>query len=799
MPPVRTRLAVGLVSLAVIGLELSLMRSLSLRYWQHFAYMVISVALLGFGASGTALALLRGRMAGRERGWMAGLSLALAASIPAAQWAWHRVPLDVQFLLWDFGQIGHVLVIELVLFVPFLLAAGVIGLALMDRPERIGGHYAANLIGSGMGGVAAVLLMHLLRTEDLFTAMTAAAFLAGAAVVPWHRGAGPAAAIAVAAALVLMIRFLPQGPAMSPYKMLPQVLAMPGTRVVWQSEGPLGRLDVVAGPAVHFAPGLSLQYTGPVPPHALLIVDGDATSPLYDCKSREDWTFVDYTTGAAPYHLRAGPVVLIIGAGGGKDIGLALYHKAAQVTALEVNPQVISAMTGPLAGRGGAIYEATAVRVLQEEARGFLASSRQTFDIIELPEVDAFGAAGAGLYATQESYLYTVESFAAMLDHLAGDGVLCITRWAQAPPRDGLRVFDTAAEVLRRRGADPAQHMAMIRSWVTVSVLVTKRPICAADEAALRAFCALRGFDICFIPDVSEAEVNRFHVLQRPYYFDGARALLGPRRDAFLADYPFAVGATTDDRPYFSHFFRWRSLPLLWRQLGERARAYLEGGYLMLVAALGQAIVLGAALVVLPLTPAARGLRAAGGKAAALAYFLLTGLGFMLLEMGFLQKLILYLAHPIYSAAVVISAFLVFGGLGSSLSVRWPASPMRVASVAAAAVVVIGTACLLALEGWLSLTQGAAAWVRFLVAGASLAPLALAMGHLFPSGVRQVGKASPPLVPWAWAVNGFASVVATVAAPLVAMEIGFVRLGLAAAACYALAGLVARRLARTEW
>jgi hypothetical protein len=794
MPLLRTRLAVGLVSLAVIGVELGLMRSLSLRYWHHFAYMVISVALAGFGASGTALTLMRRWTAGRERLWLAGLALAFAVSIPLMHWTGRQVPLDVPLLPWNLGQAGYVLVLEFLMMVPFFLAGSVIGLALMDRPARIGGHYAANLIGSGLGGAGAVLLMHVLRSDQLFIAMTAAAFLGGALALPWRRWGGPTAALMVALVIGLMVWLMPQGPVMSEYKMLPQVLAMPGTQVIYQTEGPLGRIDVVAGPAIHFAPGLSLQYTGPVPNHVLLISDGDATSAVYDCPKREAWAFLDYTTKAAPYDLRAGPAVLVIGAGGGSDIGLALYHQAARVTALEINADVISAMTGPLKDRGGAVYESPNVRVVRQEARGFLASSGEKFTLVQLPEIEAFGASGAGLYATQEAYLYTVESLAAMMDHLTADGILCITRWAQSPPREGLRVFDTAAEALRRRGADPARHLAMIRSWATVSVLAFKQPIGAEESQRLRAFCRKRSFDVCFLPDIRQGEDNRFDVLDRPYYYEGARALLGPDRRGFLAQYPFQVEATTDDRPYFFHAFRWHSLPVLWDQLGQRARAYLEVGYLMLIAALCQSMVLSVGLIVLPLLPGIRGIRAAKGKAAALGYFLAIGTGFMLLEMGFLQKLVLYLAHPIYSAAVVISAFLIFSGVGSLVSSHWPGSPRRTGALAAVAVMIVGGTCLAVLDGWLGLTQGSPAWVRFLVAGGTIAPLALAMGHLFPSGLRQLGVGSAALVPWAWAVNGFASVIATVAAPLLAMQFGFTRLALGAMACYALAGLLCRFL-----
>ena len=794
MRTARTRLAVGLISLAIVALELALMRAMSLRFWHHFAYMTISVALLGFGASGTAVTLLRRWILPRANGWLCAMAMAFALSAPLGLWAVQLVPIDVQFLAWDLSQAGRILVIELLMLLPFLFAAGAVCVALMDRPERISGHYAASLIGSGVGAVAAVGAMYVLSTTEIFYAVAVVGCLAGAVVLPWRR-AGPAAAgLAVAAGIDLLAWLSPSQPAISQYKMLSQALAMPDTKVIHQTEGPLGRIDVVAGPALHYAPGLSLQYTDPIPKHALMIVDGDQASAVYDCKRPQDWAFMDHTTAAAPYHLRSRPSVLVVGAGGGADIGLALYHGARGIDALEMNHQVIETMTGPLAGRGGNVYLAPQVRLVEREARGYLAATDQTFDIIQIALIDAFGASGAGLYATQESYLYTVESLRSMLDSLSSGGLLCITRWARTPPRGGLRIFDTAAQALRDKGLDPRKHMAMIRSWATVTVLVSASGFSDSDCGRIRSFCEARSFDLCYLPGLSASDANRRHVLSRPYYFEGASALLGPQRQEYLDEYLFEIAATTDDRPYFFHTFRWRSLGAMEEQLGRRSRAMLELGHLMLLAAMGQAVVLAVVMVVLPLVPGVGAIRPVRGKAAAMGYFLMIGIGFMLLEIGFLQKLILYLAHPIYSAAVVISSFLVFGGLGSYLSQRWRAEGRRVAEVAALAVVGIALVYLFGMDGWLGLTQGQPVGLRAAIAAATIAPLALAMGHMFPVALRRLGASAAPLVPWAWAINGFASVVATVAAQLIAMEVGFSFLTVVAIGCYALAGVHARWL-----
>ncbi len=791
----RTRLAVGLVSLSVIALELALMRALSLRFWHHFAYMVISVALLGFGASGTALTLLRRQIQGRRRAWLCALAMAFSVSIPLSLLAGRHVHLDVQFLAWDLSQLGSITVLELAMFVPFFLAACVVGVALMDRPKHIGGHYAANLVGSGFGAILAVALMYILSTTQLLAAVSVTGYLAAVVIIPWRRRRAAVIGILAGAAVALLGWKVPYQPDMSPYKMLPLVQAMPQTKIIYQTEGPLGRIDVVSGPAIHHAPGLSLQYDEEIPPHLLLILDGDQTSAIYDCRRREDWSFMDYTTAAAAYALNENPSVCVIGAGGGADIGLAIYHMPRRVVAMEMNGQVIKAMRSRLAERGGRIYDAPGVEVINREARGYFAATDERFDVIQLPAIDAFGASGAGLYATQEAYLYTVEAFGMMLDSLSDRGVLAITRWARTPPRDGLRVFDTVAEAMRSRGMEPSRHLAMIRSWATVTVLASRQQIEQKDAETIRKFCRRRSFDLCCLPGLDESDTNRFHVLDRPYYFEGARALLGAERQEYLDSYLFNIPATTDDKPYFFHFFRFRSLKVIDEQLGGRSRAFLELGFLMLLAALLQAVVLAAVLILLPLVPRMRGLRSARGKGLTLAYFLLLGAGFMLLEMGFLQKLILYLSHPIYSAATVIAGFLVFAGLGSRLNGSWPGSAGRTITFASAAIVCIALAYVFALDAWLELTQAKPLWVRFGIAAATIAPLAFAMGHLFPLGLQKIAVTEPALVPWAWAVNGFASVAATVAAPLLAMSIGFSLLTAMAIACYALAGLLGRRLA----
>jgi hypothetical protein len=788
----RMRLAIALVSMAVLALELALMRMLALRFWYHFAWMVISVGLLGFGASGTAMTIPRERIQRSPRAWFRALAFAFALAVPVC-WGLSRwIPLDIAFLAWSGArEMPNVLLLEVLMLLPFFLAGAALGAALLDRPEVVTGHYAANLAGSGLGALATVLLMHVAGLFGIILFTTLLPLCGGLLLLRAKRRELAAGGV-ISCAVALVIAIVPRGPLLSEYKALSVYLKMRGTRTIQRREGPLGRIDVIEGPAIHYGSGLSLQYTRTLPPHMLMITDGDGVSPIYDVGRVSDWEFMDHTTQAAAYALTSRPTVLLLGTGGGSDIGLALYHESPRVTALEMNPQIIELMRGPLARRGGQVYMERNVSILNEEARGYLARSRDRFDVIELPPIDAAGASGAGLYASQESYLYTVESLAAMIDHLADNGVLCVTRWARMPPRDGLKLLDIARAACRSEERDPRSHLAMIRNWFTVTVLVSARPLDRGDCNRLRAFCRERGFDLCWLPDLQPEEVNLFHVLDRPLHYEAASALLGAEREDFVKNYLFDIAATTDDRPYYFHFFRWATLGELRERLRGQLPAFMELGYLMIIMALAQTVPLSFLLILVPLIPSVRSLRGTSAKWSTLEYFLLIGLGFMFLEMGFIQKLILYLAHPMYSAAAVIAGFLVFAGIGAHASGVWKVPAPRIAGRAAAVVVLLALGHLFFLDKWLNLSRGATLPVRVGIVLATIAPLAFAMGHMFPTIIGRLARTTPVLVPWAWAVNGCASVLATVLSPLLAIHAGFSCVILVAAGCYAVAGLIGR-------
>ncbi|MFZ1641071.1 MAG: SAM-dependent methyltransferase, partial [Candidatus Contendobacter sp.] len=577
----------------------------------------------------------------------------------------------------------------------------------------------------------------------------------------------------------------------SPYKELAQTLQVTGARVTAEVSSPLGVVTAVESPTVPFrhAPGLSLMASAEPPPQIALFTDGDGLTAVNRFDGRwEPLAYLGFLTSALPYSLLERPEVLILGAGGGTDILQALALGARTVDAVELNPQVVALVQERFGAFSGRPYSLPGVRLHLGEARGFVEASAARFDLIQVALLDAFSAAAAGLHGLAESYLYTVEALRAYLDHLRPGGLLAITRWVTLPPRDALKLFATAVAALEAQGvADPGARLVMIRGWKTATLLVKNGPFSAAEIAAVQAFCTARAFDPVWYPGMTPDAANRYNILDRPYFYEGAAALLSDQRADFVERYKFNLQPATDDRPYFFHFFRWDALPEILALKNRGGLSLLEWGYPVVIATLAQALVFGFALAILPIWLLRRREPAASPNAGSVAlYFMVLGLAFMFVEIAFLQKFLLFLSHPVYAVAVVLTAFLLFAGLGSRIAARFQAVGRSRQAVGRAVAAIAGLALLyvLALPPAFRHLMGLADGIKIGLSVLLIAPLALAMGMPFPLGLSRVAERTPALAPWAWALNGFASVVGAVLATLLAIHWGFTAVVLGAVALY---------------
>ncbi len=795
----RLFVATLLLSAAAIGYEILLMRVLSIVQWHHFAYMIISVALLGYGASGTFIAVNKRWLEPRFELSFAVSGLLFSMTIVGCFVLGQQVPFNALEIVWDLRQLINLSLIYLIFFVPFFFAACCIGLAFTCRRSIISRIYFFDLLGAGLGATLIIVLLFVLSSQNALLVLAALALLAS--ILVGTRLAARKTLIAMQAFWLVAFAFaLPQewlALRVSEYKGLSQALQVVDSRVLTSSSSPLGLLTVVASPQVPFrdAPGLSFN-TRFVPAEQLAVfTDGDAMSVItrFDGNVSE-LGYLGDVTAALPYRLLAEPKVLILGAGGGSDVLLALYNGAAVIDAVELNPQITKLVKDTYADFAGHLYDDNRITVYTKEARGFVAQSSDQYDLIHIGLLDSFAASGSGVQALNESYLYTVEAIQQYLKHTAPGGMLAVTRWLKLPPRDSLKLVATVIEALRFEGVTyPGRQLALIRSWNTSTLLVKNGEFSISDIEAIREFARSRSFDTAFYPSMPAGEANRFNLLPQPYLYEGISALLGEDADDFIERYKFHIAPATDNQPYFFHFFRWSALPEFVGLIKRGGAGLVEWGYLILVATLIQALIAGAVLIVLPLSRIKRSWPRGTGTRMG-SYFFLLGLAFLIVEIAFIQKFILFLSHPLYSVGVVLSGFLVFAGIGSAcsgqLAQQFKQKGYSPVTVAVAGISAIALLYLVLLPTFFQQLIGLPDGIKMMLSVFLIAPLAFCMGAPFPIGLNRVANSAPDFIPWAWGINGFASVMSASLATLLAIEFGFTVVVLFALGLYAIAAAI---------
>jgi hypothetical protein len=311
-------------------------------------------------------------------------------------------------------------------------------------------------------------------------------------------------------------------------------------------------------------------------------------------------------------------------------------------------------------------------------------------------------------------------------------------------------------------------------------------PFRADEVAALKDFCGQHSFDLIYYPGMVASEANRYNILSDTAHYDSFRRVLsGSGRDGFLREYVYEVSPPGDDRPFFFHYFKWAQVPHILRTLGKVWLPFGGSGFLILVVLLALAAALSLLLILLPLVlrrdRVFRSLSDSASLRSTLLYFTCLGLGFLFVEMPLLQQFILFLGHPTYSFALVLFSVLFFSGLGSLVSSRLP---LRALLLALSVVVLIYP---LLLPRLFALAIHWALPSRLVVSVLGLAPLGFLLGLPMPGGIRLLEQRAPQLIPWAWAVNGCASVVSSILAVMGAVTFGFSRVLVAGAVAYLLA------------
>lgn len=809
-------MALSMLSAATLAYEITLTRLFSVAQFYHFAFLIVSIALLGNGASGTFLAIANSRKSSIRVPDLAWLSLMSGWAILGSYLLTNFLPFDSFSIALDPRQ-GLILIAHFLgLAAPFFSNGLAVGGLLSSHPGLTPKIYSANLLGSAAGCLIALISPNWLGGEGTVLAASGLASLAVLFAVHLHRHKILFFCLAIPMILGWLVDAglrLSGGSSfpfmelhISPYKGFSYALQYPGAEVLSTQWNATSRIDLVRSPGVRSLPGLSYTFRETPPAQDGILVDADDLSPVL--RMGENEAFAKFLPSAIAFILRPSARVLALEPRGGLDISASLAIGAKSVTAVEANTLIMEAAKN--------VYSDPRVTYINTSDRSYIQRSRETFDVIIFSLTSNFHPVRSGAYSLTEDYRYTIESFQNAYERLAVDGILVITRWLQTPLSEELRLYATLIETLEREHGDPLHQIVAYRGYSTITFLLKRSPFTALELLTVRQFLQERAFDLVVAPDIRAEETNVFNVLpESTYYVEFLKLLNAKPRSEYYKAYLFDISPPTDDWPFFNHYFKWSQAGQVWQEFGKTWQPFGGAGYFVILALLALATFLSGILVILPAFLTSRSnthqflegqktyTSRSNSTASFLAYFGLIGLAYMLVEIPLIQKSILFLDHPAYAISLVLFCLLFFSGLGSRLS-RWVPHHLALGCLTFLAVLnpivldfIYDHALRFSLE-----------W-RLLINILTLAPLGLLMGIAFPAGLARLTVESPEtqIIPWIWAVNGFASVIASILAALLALSLGFNRVLLIGAMCYAIAWAIlmglehlplARRLAQLK-
>lgn len=792
-----------MVALATLMYEIHLTRIFSITMWYHFAFMAISITMFGMTVGALAVYLLP-KYFSQERAkiQMAQSAMLFGISIVLSFVAHVIIPFDPSL---TFSGILSVAVTYAIISVPFVFGGICTCLALTKFPGQVSKLYASDLAGAAAGCLMFIVLLNLV---DGLTAVVVIGLLAAIGALlftkePEFTGSKRAiAATCLCLGGLAVVNWALAGIG-KPLFQFSRVKVGAEPPAIYEKWNSFSRLRVFGNPFQLHRPwtwGISPTYpTDKIVSQMIMSIDAAAFTPIEFYRGKpEEVEHLRYDVTNVVHYLRPQSRVLVIGVGGGRDIVSSLIFKQESVTGVEINQTILEIINRTFAKYTGRLDKEPAVTFVNDEAVSYVARIKDKFDIIQISLIDTSAATAAGAFALTENSLYTAEAWKIFLDHLSPRGVLTVSRWYyRQRPGEMYRLTALAVEALKRCGMkDPRRHVMIVGNvqphphelWPdgVGTILVSREPFSDKDIRLLGQVARRMRFDVVLTPDAAGDPTFA--------------AIASPDNRTFLESYPLNITAPTDDKPYFFQLLRLRDI--FQRQFWEQGvMSFNLKAVVVLAALLATVLVLTVLCILVPLALTAD--RAVlKGAGALLGFFAAIGLGFMLIEISQMQRLITFLGHPVYSLSVVLFTLLISSSLGSLSTAAvgrsgLVGSPLARLVGLLLALVVFGMLTPLAVD----LCRSTATEVRILVAVTILFPLGFFMGMAFPMGMQVAQRKSPALGPWLWGINGATSVCASVAAVAIALTSGISAAFWAGSACYLLAFvayLVASRSPRTE-
>ncbi|HEY3638301.1 MAG TPA: hypothetical protein VGK90_09115 [Rhizomicrobium sp.] len=793
--PIPTRrpahfVGIFIIAFAVLAYQVLLTRLFSVMLYYHFAFAGVSLVMLGLTIGAERVYLNKSRFSAEQLDSELGKAALRFAvtSILAVFWFLYiplLVPNNVGFLL---------VVLSMMLFVVPLVFSGICVTLILTRSKHsVGRLYAADLVGAATGCVGIVALLFFVDPISIFLALAALVGLSACIMAPpktpLSRTAGILTGVLCALCLVQTALYVSGRDHF-------RVVWAKGSRqdhIIFERWNALSRVRVIpyanaiiGGNGGPYGWGFGHPQRKPIG-QLWLDIDADAATVIthFDGVHLAPLSYLGNDVINVAYHLRPMKTVAVVGVGGGRDVMSALYFGVKHVTGIELNPAIFEILTRRFADFTGNFYKRPDVSLVNAEARSWINQSHENFDLIQISLIDTWAATAAGGLTMSENKLYTVDAWKELLARLHPAGVLEVSRWfdPNAHRNEFYRLLSLATETLKERGVpdrDLRSHILAFQVNRIVTVLVSTSPFTATEIAQAHRTAAAQGFKIIIDPATSFDQISGIIISGRadPTFYDTL---------------PVDITAPTDNRPFF--FYTWKPFASLaaHMQVDKGANSF-NNVAVEIVGFLLIATFLSVCLFVI--RPLSRSAYQAPLKPMVpnLCYFAGIGLGFMLIEISQMQRLMVFLGDPVFGLTVLLFSLLLSGGLGS-FTVKPGDTSATLWYRSALCFIVLCMVGLLTPK-ITTMLSGVGIPERIAASVALLAPAGFCMGMMFPTGMI-LSREFAEQQAWFWGVNGAASVFASVLGMALSMEYGIAEAYWTGVACYFLCVLLA--LPRSFW
>jgi hypothetical protein len=787
IPGTSTYAGLFLITLSTLMFEILLTRIFSVTMYYHFAFMAISIALFGM-TLGALIVYLRPKVFVPEKAvyHMALNSLIFSVSLVCGFIVHLLVPFPLEFGL---PGILSLTLTYIAIAVPFVFSGIVVCIALTKFPGAVSRLYAADLVGAALG---CIVFKYVMDITDGPTAVVVTGVIAAAGAVAFLCGVEGRRKLMLPAVALLCIFTLYSGVNtflvrdQKPLVRLPHAKGNKIGTPLFEKWNSYSRITVFGDTEKYIEPrlwGRSPRLSRAYPSKKIeLTIDSSAATSI--TRFNGDHTlisFLEFDVVNMAHFIRRNADILIIGAGGGKDILSALLFDQRSITGVEINEDIVSTLNGPFGEFSGHLDRIDKVSFVIDEARSYITRTDRKYDIIQASLIDTWAATSAGAFVLTENSLYTMEAWKIFLDKLNPEGILTFSRWhVGGYPTEMYRLVSLATGSLEAAGiSSPRDHIILVsnislgdmKHYGIATILVSPAPFSPDDRKLIREKVERLGYHVLIDPDTTADN-----------YLGMLAAGGGTTKEAMKAS-QLNLSPPTDNKPFFFHMLRLKDIFSVKANPGDPVGFNLKAvkilGILLIIV-----LVLTVLFIILPLalTTQKGSLK---GSLPFFAFFASIGFGFILVEISMLQKLIVFLGHPTYSLTVVLFSLLVSSGIGSFYTSRIraeerPGTALVHFSVLIVLLVVAGLVIVPLLNGF----QAASTQARVLVSVMLLAPLGFFMGMAFPLGMRMAASGHERLTPWFWGINGSTSVCGSVLAMVIALELGISMSFWAGVVCY---------------